>query len=72
MVTLSVTDPKSETPSEPVTVTTLTVGDSQGLMNPHMHLSFLQSDFSSSSLLQSNPVGNGPQEFDDGALVDGS
>jgi hypothetical protein len=70
IVMLSVTEPKSETPSEPVTVTSLTVGDSQGLINPHMHLSFLHSDFSTPTLSQSATVGNGPQEFGDGTVVD--
>lgn len=63
MVMLSVTEPKSETSSEPVVVTNLTVGDFHGLTKPHIHLSFLHNDFSSSSLSQSEPVGNGPQGF---------
>jgi hypothetical protein len=69
IVVLSVTVPKSETPSESVTVTILTLEDSQGLMKPHMHISFLHSDFSSLSLSQYEPVGKGPHEFVDAETV---
>ena len=69
MVLLSVIEPNSDTPSGSVTVTTLTVGDSQGLMKPHMHISFLHSDFSFLSLPQRESVGKGPHEFIDGETV---